>query len=145
MHVRDRLNYAIQDDELKELQLHISTEVLARDLSRGGSPDSVIIVPVGTPGRVLEAGGSWLRVSFSEDGTGVVFVTDQSEGDDGYWLATELEGGGYGKLRELPEKVLAVGDARYRLVHGAGAFLVVNPDDLEAIISRRRHLEGRTQ
>ncbi len=144
MHLRDRENYAIQVDELKQIRFEISTEVFARDLSRGDSPDSVIILPEGTSGAVVDAGKNWLRVSFEEDGRGAVFLTDSSQSDDGYWLATEVEGrSGFVKLRDLPEKILRADGQSFRVIRGSKAFLIADKGDLDSVINARRHLRGR--
>lgn len=66
LHRAHRQNFALRPDELESIQFYVSTEILARNEAQPDSPAGVVIVPVGTPGAVLEVGENWMRVSFSE-------------------------------------------------------------------------------
>ncbi len=149
MHVRHRQNFSLEAQELEHAQFYISTRVLAKDVGDAALMDEaagVIIVPEQTPGVVTEVGPSWLRVSFSKEGSGVVFLTDPKQGDDAYWLATEVEGQpGLHKLKDLPDKILLVAGTAYKLIYGAKARLLINEDDLIKLIEQRRHLKGRVK
>jgi hypothetical protein len=145
-HTSHRRNYSIEDQELKEIQFYLSTEVLAKDTSKGDTAEGVLIVPEEIPGVVTEVGPNWIRVSFEKGGSGVPFLAALDQKDDGYWLATEVEGQqGFHKVQELAEKILLVQGTRYKLVYGANAYLVFNRRDLDKLIERRRHLKGRAK
>jgi hypothetical protein len=147
LNVKHRENYAIENAELLELQFFISKEVLVKDVSSADRPlgaESVILVPAETPGRAIEVGENWIRVSFEEGGQGAVFLTNPSQRDDGYWLATEVPGEtGYRKLVDSTERILHHQGRRLQVVYGADAYLLVSKEDLKHLVSRRRHLQGR--
>jgi hypothetical protein len=146
LHVAHRQNYEIQVAEFSDLQFYISTEILAKDTSpnAGTTAYGVVFLPEGTPGVAVEVEPSWIRVSFEEAGSGAVFVTDLTQRDDGYWLATQVPGEeGYRRVLDLEEPMLHAGGQTFRVVYGAGAYLLVDKDDLEKLISGRRHLKGR--
>jgi len=146
LNVAHRQNYEIQVAEFSDLQFYISTEILAKDISStGGSvDDNVVSLPEGTPGVAVQVEPSWIRVSFEEGGSGAVFLTDTTLRDDGYWLATKVPGEeGYRRVLDLKQPVLHADGRIFRVVYGAGAYLLVNKDDLEKLISKRRHLKGR--
>lgn len=147
LHVAHRQNYEIQAAELSDLQFYISNEILVKEVaSTGGATaaDNVVFLPEGTPGVAVEVEPSWIRVSFEGGGSGVVFLTDLTLRDDGYWLATQVPGEtGYHKLLDLEEPMLHVDGRMYRVVYGAGAYLLVDSDDLEKVVARRRRLGGR--
>ena len=142
LHTRHRENLSIDPQELKQLQFYISTRVLAKDLSTPGS-EGVIIVPDLTRGMATEVGPSWLRVRFSEGGSGVVFVAVVTQGDSAYWLATEIEGQqGFHTLKDLPKKILLNQGTAYELIYGDHARLLISEKDLSKLIARRTHLKG---
>jgi hypothetical protein len=149
LHTGHREDLAIGDQELKNLQFYISTQVLAKNISTPESQataESVIIVAKDTPGLVTEIGPKWLRVSFEEGGSGARFITAGAERDDAYWLATEVEGQpGFRKVKELSEKILLHEGMRLRVVYGANARLLISTKDLEELIAQRRHLKGRVK
>ncbi len=146
LHTRHRENLSIDTQELKKLQFYISTQILARVVStpgRGASPEDVIIVPQLTRGMANEVGPNWLRVRFSEEGSGVVFVAVVTQGDSAYWLATEIEGQqGFHKLKDLPKKILLNQGTAYELIYGDHARLLISEKDLSKLMQQRRHLEG---
>jgi hypothetical protein len=141
---KTRDDYAIQPAELRSLQLYVSTEVLARDLERPDAADGVIVLPAGTPGVVTDVGDKWLRVSFHPGSAGVFFLA-RPELEDGYWVATETDAvGSLARLKDSTDLVLRVGDRRLRVIHGTGAFLVVDNADLQAVLDMRARAGGRT-
>ncbi len=146
LHTRHRENLSIETPELKNLQFYISTQILARVVStpgRGASPEDVIIVPVLTPGMATEVGPNWLRVRFSEGGSGVVFIAVVTQGDSAYWLATEIEDQqGFHKLKDLPGKILLNEGTAYELIYGDHARLLISEKDLSKLMQQRRQLEG---
>jgi hypothetical protein len=147
MHRWHRQDFAMTDEELKSVQFYISAQVLAQSLAPElrGKPEGIVIVPEETPGVVTEAGPDWLRVSFAKGGRGVPFVTVVTRsGDSAYWLATEVKGEeGFRRLRDLPEKILRVGDVEFQLVHGVNARLLIDGKDLDRLINTRTHIPGR--
>jgi hypothetical protein len=146
LNVAHRQNYEIQVADFSDLQFYISTEILAKDASSTGgtAADNVVFLPEGTPGVAVQVEPSWIRVSFEEGGSGAVFLTDTTQRDDGYWLATQVPGeAGYRRVLDLEDPMLHAGGRIFRVVYGAGAYLLVDKDDLEKLVSRRRHLKGR--
>lgn len=147
LNVEHRRNYAITDAEIRQLQFFLSREILARDVSAGGltdDPETVLLVREGTRGAATEVGDNWIRVAFEAGGEGVVFLTDTTRADDGYWLATKVEGEqGYRKVIDLRERVVDARGRRFKIVRGADAFLLVNEGDIKKIIATRRHIKGR--
>jgi hypothetical protein len=149
LHKEHRLDYGIQEAELKGLRFYISTDVLARQEvgpETSSSPDGVILVAAETPGVVTEVGPDWLRVSFEKGGRGVPFLARMDRGQDSaYWLATELPGGGFEQVRQVPERTLAVQDRKFVVVRGYNARLEVDGEELTKLIESRRHIKGRTE
>lgn len=144
MHKQHRENFALQPDELTGLQFYVSTEVLAKNLS-DASPEGVVVVPANTPGRVLEVGPNWLRVSFQKGGSGVYFMAPEDAPiDASYWLATRMAGQpGLQRLRDQAEPVLVTEAGEFRVVYGASARLLVDAGQLEKLMKERRHLSGQ--
>ena len=146
LQVRHRLDYALQDEELERVQYFISQEVKAMSEAPGlaGTPQGVVILPLGTPGAATAVGPNWIRVSFSPGGRGVPFVAVDSKTDSAYWIATELEGEpGYHALRHAKTDILRVDGVDYRLVYGTNARLLISSKDLQKLIEKRPHLPGR--
>lgn len=145
LHRSHRQNYALQAQELEGVQFYISTEVLARNEAAGDSAESVVVLPVGTPGVVTEVGPDWLRVSFSPGGEGAYFVTVPDTGaDSAYWLATRADAASQPKrLKDLDPKLLHTSTGEYRLVYGDGARLMIGSQQLLELIDKRTHLQGR--
>ena len=142
LHKRHRLDYAVQDRELRDLQFYISSEVLAR-AENTTDPSGVIVVPAGTPGLVAEVGPNWLRIVFGAGGRGVPFVAPG--GDSVYILATAVPGGTFVAVRNLDDPVLYGGDGvRYRVVRGMNAHLLIRSKDFQKLTERRTHLPGET-
>ncbi len=164
LHMAHRQNYSLTAQELRDLQLYISTTVLAQ--YEGATEKKSVLVSAGTPGVVTDVGPDWLKVSFREGGIDVPFIIDRTdrsrkdiryfratkEGlvedkgskDSQYWLATEVEGRkGFYMIKELPEKVFLYEGTRYSLVTGARAYLKVDPEGLNKLVKSRKATEGR--
>ncbi len=141
-----RENYALQDEEIASLQFYISREVLARNVADKASTSSVVVVPLETPGAATDVGPDWIRVSFQEDGAGVYFLAVKTMGGDSvYWLATEVEGKpGLHALKDVEKKVIRVPEGEFELIYGDKARLLVNTDDLQKLIEKRTHVQGRS-
>ncbi len=146
LQVQHRENWALQDEEIASLQFYISREVLARNVADRASASSVLVVPLGTPGAAVEVGPDWIRVSFQRGGAGVYFLALKTRaGDSVYWLATEVEGKpGLHAVKDLEKKVIRVPLGEFELIHGSQARLLVNSDDLQKLIEKRTHIQGRT-
>lgn len=145
LHRAHRGVYALVPDDLERMQFYISREVLAHRVTADGTtnPGDVVVLPTETRGRVLEAGSTWMRVAFTADGPGAVFLARESGDDAFYKLATEAEGRpGWTRVEDLPEPILIVDGQRYRIIHGANAFLLIDRKDLDRIVAERTHLQG---
>ncbi len=144
LHQRHRTDFALQPEELETVQFYISRDMLARntDPADADTPQSVIIVNRETPGVVVDAGDTWLRVSFQEGGKGIYFVT-VPERESAYWIATKLDDGGLAAMRDQPNRLLSDGIDTFRIVFGSNARLLINGNDLQRLIGTRTTLQGR--
>jgi hypothetical protein len=103
-HNYHRQDYSFNEEDLKQLQFDISTDIVARYKDATGTKS--LLVPGLTPVVVTGAGPNWLKVSLREGGVDVLFITDPSHYNTLYRLATEVEGSReFKKISELPEKV----------------------------------------
>lgn len=143
LHTTHREQFAIQASDFQKLQFYISKDVLAHAVGSGQNPrpEDVIVIPLGTPGLVIEAGQRWLLVRFSAGGEGVYFLASHQGTDSAYLLATETEGG-LVRVSELPDPVLVRDGRRYRILNGPDAYLRVDVDDLHDLIESRPHAPG---
>jgi hypothetical protein len=69
-----RVNLSLDDEELKQLQFYLSTNVLVH--YDGPSGTQALFFPGETPGVVTAMGPDWLQVSFREGGAEAPFVVD---------------------------------------------------------------------
>ncbi len=136
--------YALSADDMGRMQFYISREVLAHRITADGqtNADDVIVLPTKTRGKVLEAGANWLRVSFSDGGTGSIFLASGKGEDSLYKFATEVEGGGFERLENLPDRIFVNQGNRYKIIYGENAFLLIDQKDLKKIVNERTHLAG---
>ena len=142
MHQQHREAYQMTEADLEQLQFYVSTKVIAHDLDSPG-PLGVVLVDAGTPGLAVSSGPRWLRVSFTEDGSGVVFLAEPStRSDSQYTLATETPGGGYQLVRTTKDRILRIGNRRFAIIEGSNAYLTVDPETLKNVIGERRQIEG---
>jgi len=143
MHQQHREAYQMTEDDLEQLQFYVSTKVIAHDLDAPG-PQGVVLVDAGTPGLAVASGPRWIRVSFTEEGSGVVFFAEPTNrGDSQYTLATEVEGGkGYQLVRTTKDRILRVGKRRFAIIEGTSAYLTVDPDTLKRVTGERHQVEG---
>ncbi len=141
-HHYHRQDLSFNEEDLKQLQFYISTDIVARYKDATGTK-SVLVTGM-TPVVVTGSGPNWLKVHFREGGVDVPFVTDPSHYNGFYWIATEVEGSKeFKKISELPEKVFLHKGTRYQLVSGSGAFLLVDWEGWEKVAETRRVTEGR--
>jgi len=145
-----RLQYRLTDEEVKGLQFYISSRILAQVKS---SPDvkvptsgSVIVVPKDTPGVATQVGRDWIRVIFREGASGVVFFTDTTATNDIYLLyslATDVEGSDIvQKVADVPGNVLLHEGTPYTVVEGYDSLLMVDVEQLQELIDKRKIGEG---
>jgi hypothetical protein len=147
LHRIHRLDYNLEDEEIKSLRFFVSKDVLAKVEAAPESSlsprEAVIRLERNTPGEVLGVGPDWIRVSFEKGGTGATFVTPSTAGDT-YTLATEVEGReGLQRVQDLPDKVLLNEGTRYKVVYGADAVLAVSRSALNSLLRKRKRLQGR--
>jgi len=144
LHKAHRGVYAFSAEDMERMQFYISREVLAHRITADGqtTADDVIVIPIKTRGKVLEAGPNWLRVSFNKGGTGSIFLASGKGEDSLYKFATETEGGKIRRLEELPDKILLHEGNQYKIIHGVNAFLLIGQKDLKEIVAERSHLTG---
>jgi hypothetical protein len=134
--------YSLNEEDLKKLQFYISRDVVAQYQDTTGTKS--LLVPRLTPGVVTGAGPNWLQVSFKEGGVDVPFITDPNQYDGRYWIATEVDGSkDFKKVAELPEKSILYKGTRYKLVSGADAILLVDPEGWKKLVETRKVTEGR--
>jgi hypothetical protein len=134
--------YSLNEEDLKKLQFYISTDVVAQYQDATGTKS--FLVSKLTPGVVTGAGPNWLKVSFREGGVDVPFVTDPSQYDGRYWLASEVEGSkDFKRVSETPGKVFLYKGTRYTLVSGADAMLLFDWDGWKRVVETRKVTEGR--
>ena len=141
-HNYHRQDYSFNEQDLKQLQFYISTDIVARYKDATGTK-SVLVTGM-TPVVVTGAGPNWVKVNSREGGVDVPFVTDPNHYNGFYWIATEVEGSKeFKKISELPEKVFLHKGTRYQLVSGSGAFLLVNWEGWESLAKSRKVNDGR--
>jgi hypothetical protein len=141
-HNYHRQVYSFNEEDLKKLQFSISTEVVAQFQDSTGTKS--ILIHKFTPGVVTSAGPNWLKVSFREGGVDIPFVTDLSDANDRYWLATEIEGSkDFKKVIEVPQRIFRDKGARYTVVNGADAVLLVDWEEWQKLVETRKATEGR--
>ncbi len=134
--------YSLNEEDLKKLQFYISRDVVAQYQDASGTK-SLLLTRL-TPGVVTSAGPNWLRVSFKEGGVDVPFLTDPSQYDGRYWIATEVEGTkDLKKIADLPDKSILYKGTRYKLVSGADAILLIDWDGWKRLVETRKVTEGR--
>ncbi len=141
-HNYHRQDYSFNEEDLKQLQFYISTDIVARYKDATGTKS--LLVPGMTPVVVTGAGPNWLKVNSREGGVDVPFVTDPNHYNALYRIATEVEGSReFKKISELHEKVFLNKGTRYQLVSGSDAFLLVDWEGWERLAKTRKVTEGR--
>jgi hypothetical protein len=137
-----RENYSLDLKDLEKLQFYISTDVVAQ--YQVAPEKKSLMLPRLTPGVATGAGPNWIKVSFREGGVDVPFVTDPTQYDGRYWIATEVEGDNdFKKISDLPEKVFLYKGVRYKLASGADAILLFDWDGWQRLVEERKVTEGR--
>jgi hypothetical protein len=141
-----RENYFLEDEEIAGLTFYLSEQVFIqiRDVPEGTSGrERILIARAGSAGRVVEVGEDWLRVRFTDEGSGTIFVTDPQKEEDFYWLGTEVEGReGYVKVRSQRDKSLLHEGRVFQVIQGSTARLKVSADEWRALIEKRHEMIG---
>jgi hypothetical protein len=137
-----RQTYSLNLEDLEKLQFYISTDVVAQYQDASGTKS--LLVPRLTPGVVTGAGPDWLKVSFKEGGADVPFLTDLTQYDPRYWIASEVEGSkDFKRIAELPGESFIYKGTRYTLVSGADAYLLFDWESWKKVVETRVVTEGR--
>jgi hypothetical protein len=134
--------YSLNLQDLEKLQFYISRDVVAQYQDATGTKS--LLVPRLTPGVATDAGPNWIKVSFREGGVDVPFIADPNQYDGRYWIATEVEGTkDFKKIADLPDKSILYKGARYKLVSGSDAILLMDLDGWKSVVEGRKVTEGR--
>jgi hypothetical protein len=133
--------YSLTLEDLEKLQFYVSTNVVAQYQDPAGGTKSLLL-PKLTPGVVTGAGPNWLKVSFREGGADVPFLTDLSDYDPRYWIASEIEGSNDFKRITYGESFIYKG-TRYTLVSGDDAYLLFDWEGWKNIVETRVVTQGR--
>jgi hypothetical protein len=137
-----RVNLSLADEELKNLQFYISTNVLMQYDGPAGKQS--MLLQEETPGVVTAVGPDWLKVSFREGGADVPFVVDARDQYDLYYVATELPGqAGFHMIKDLPQKVFYYNGTPYQVIYGDKARLLVDGTELQKLLKKRIPTKGR--
>ena len=106
LHKAHRGVYAFSPDDMQRMQFYTSREVLAHRINADGqtTADDIIVIPIRTRGKVLEAGPNWLRVSFSKDGKGSIFLASGKGDDSLYELAPRSKAANSGAWKSCPTR-----------------------------------------
>jgi hypothetical protein len=147
-HSFHRVNYNITDPELRELQFYTSDDVLIKVVEAGpagGAPVRAdrVFVTRGTPGQVVDTGPNWLRISFSEGGTGVFFVANPADPLDDYHLGRQEPNGELRQFKQVSDTKFVHEGTTYEVIYGERSYISVDAEHLQAIIARRKTVEGR--
>jgi hypothetical protein len=140
--ITHRQLYSLNEEDLKKVQFYISTDVVAQYQDTTGRKS--VLVPRLTPGVVTAAGQNWVKVSFRKGGVDVPFVTDPNQYDGRYRLATEVVGSkDFKEVTEVPGNIFLYKGTPLRVVSGADALLLIDPESWKKVIEQRKVTEGR--
>ena len=130
-------------EDLEKLQFYISTNVVAQYQDPAGGAKSLLL-PKLTPGVVTAAGPNWLKVSFREGGADVPFLTDLTQYDPRYFIASEIEGSNdFKMIANLRGESFIYKGTRYTLVSGDDAYLLFDWEGWKKIVETRVATQGR--
>ena len=140
--VSHRQLYSLKLEDLQKMQFYVSSDVVAQYQDATGTKS--LLVPQLTPGVATSEGPNWIKVSFREGGIDVPFITDLTQTDGYYRIATEIDGGKEIKrISDLPDKSFLHNGVRYKVVSGADAMLLVDWETWNRVIETRKVTEGR--
>jgi len=136
--------YAFTEQDLERVQFYSSSDVVVEDLDAKPGGEGMMLVDDAKPGVAIGSGPGWIRVRFPESSAGLVFLADPAaQGDTGYSLATEVDGGGYRRVRDDDQRILRLAGRRYRVAIGAFAELVVDHDKFTEFLVARQQAQGQ--
>jgi hypothetical protein len=136
--------YAFTEQDLARVQFYSSSDVAVAELDGPPGAQGVVLVDDANPGVAIGSGPGWIRVRFQEGRPGLVFLADPTaQGDTGYALATEVDGGGYRLVRNDDQRILRLAGRRYRVAIGAYAELVVDRDKFTKLLVARQQAQGQ--
>jgi hypothetical protein len=134
--------YSLKLEDLQKMQFYVSSDIVAQYQDATGTKS--LLVPQLTPGVATSEGPNWIKVSFREGGIDVPFITDLTQTDGYYRIATEIDGGKEIKrISDLPDKSFLHNGVRYKVVSGADAMLLVDWETWNRVIETRKVTEGR--
>jgi hypothetical protein len=134
--------YSLKLEDLQKMQFYVSSDIVAQYQDASGIKS--LLVPQLTPGVATSEGPNWIKVSFREGGIDVPFITDLSQTDGYYRIATEIDGGkDIKRISDLPDKSFLHNGVRYKVVSGADAMLLVDWETWNRVIETRKVTEGR--
>jgi hypothetical protein len=137
-----RQTYSLSLQDLEKIQFYISRDVVAQYQDATGTK-SLLLARM-TPGVATGAGPNWITVNFREGGIDVPFVTDLSQYDGRYWIATEVEGKKeFVKIDDLTDRSFVYKGVRYKVVSGADAILLFDWEGWKRLVETRKVTEGR--
>lgn len=146
LHEACREDYYLEDEEIAGLTFYLSEQLFiqVRDVPEGTSGrERILVARAGSAGKVVEVGEYWLRVRFTDEGSGTFFVTDPKKEEDFYWLGTEVEGReGYVKVRSQKERILLHEGRVFRVLRGGTARLQISTAEWRALLEERHRVIG---
>lgn len=136
--------YRFTEQDLERIKFYSSSDVVVEQLDAPPGKQGILLVDDANPGVAVGSGPGWIRVSFPDSNTPLVFLADPTaEGDTGYSLATEVDGGGYRLVRIDDQRILQLAGLRYRVPIGAFAELVVDHDKFAEFLTARERAHGQ--
>lgn len=136
--------YRFTDQDLERIQFYSSSDVVVEEIDGPPGAEGVVLVDDANPGVANGSGQGWIRVRFQPSNLGLVFLADPAaQGDTGYSLATEVDGGGYRRVRDDDQRILRLAGRRYRVAIGAFAELVVDHDKFMEFLAARQQAQGQ--
>ena len=123
------------------MRFYVSRNVLVHppelDPNIHGGANGTLIIRREDEGTVIGVGPNWLRVSFGE-GEGGIFVTEGTEEEQHYLLATTLPGEeGFEYTKDMEKPGVLYKGLFCPIVYGADTELLVDVNDLRDMMSRR--------
>ena len=136
--------YRFTDQDLERIQFYSSSDVVVEEIDGPPGAEGVVLVDDANPGVAIGSGQGWIRVRFQPSNLGLVFLADPAaQGDTGYSLATEVDGGGYRRVRDDDQRILRLAGRRYRVAIGSYAELVVDQETFQKFLLDRQQAQGQ--
>jgi len=136
--------YRFTDQDLERIQFYSSSDVVVEEIDGPPGAEGVVLVDDANPGVAIGSGQGWIRMRFQPSNLGLVFLADPTaQGDTGYSLATEVDGGGYRLVRDDDQRILRLAGRRYRVAIGTYAELVVDQETFQKFLLARQQAQGQ--